>query len=343
MKQKERPLLGITIGDPGSIGPEVCTKALSNEYIYEICRPLLIGDTRVVAEAIDFCNLELTVNSCSAPDEGAYCHGGVDVLNLNNMPLNLLNYKMVTAKQGQASFDYVAKAIELAKAGDIDGTVTGPISKEAINEAGHHYAGHTEIYAELTNTADYAMMLVDNAFRVVHVSTHVSLRKACDRVKKERIITAIDLTHAALQQMGIASPSIGVACLNPHCGEGRLFGDEEEKEIIPAVIDAQGRGILVEGPLPADTVFVKMKGGMFDAVVVMYHDQGHIPAKLVGFHYDDKSKIWDKMSGINVTLGLPIIRASVDHGTAFDKAGDNSANPKSMLDAIELASVLSVS
>ncbi|HHD57410.1 MAG TPA: 4-hydroxythreonine-4-phosphate dehydrogenase PdxA, partial [Desulfobulbaceae bacterium] len=227
-----------------------------------------------------------------------------------------------------------------AMAGQIDGTVTGPISKEAIHGAGYHYAGHTEIYGSLTDTVDYAMMLVDNGFRVVHVSTHVSLREACDRVKKDRITTVINLTHSAVRQMGVSSPSIAVAGLNPHCGEGGMFGDEEMREILPAVREANARGLTVEGPIPADTVFVKMRGGMFDAVVVMYHDQGHIPAKLVGFQYNDRTKSWDSMSGVNVTLGLPIIRTSVDHGTAFDKAGDNCANPQSMVEAIKLAAVL---
>jgi len=343
LKNKNRPLIGITIGDPGGIGPEVCIKALCHKTIYTMCRPMVIGDAKIIKDAVKFCHLDLAVKSCSTPKEGSFSFGTIDVLDLNNMPLDQLQHKMITPQQGQASFEYVIKAIELAIAGKIDGTVTGPISKEAINAAGHHHAGHTEIYAGRTNTVDYAMMLTDDKFRVVHVSTHVSLREACDRVKKDRISTVIDLTNAALQQLGIHSPSIAVAALNPHCGEGKLFGNEDDNEILPAVLEARERGLNVEGPLPADTVFVKMKGGVYDAVVTMYHDQGHIPAKLVGFEYDDRTKKWSIMAGVNVTLGLPIIRTSVDHGTAFDKAGENSANPQSMLEAIKMAAALAKS
>ncbi|MBE0585174.1 MAG: 4-hydroxythreonine-4-phosphate dehydrogenase PdxA, partial [Desulfofustis sp.] len=228
----------------------------------------------------------------------------------------------------------------LALAGKIDGTVTAPISKAAINLAGFHSSGHTEIYGELTGTTDYAMMLSDGSFRVTHVSTHVSLREACDRVKKARIVKVIELTAATLRQLGIEQPRIAVAGLNPHCGEGGLFGTEDQTEIAPAVAAAVAEGITAEGPLPADTVFSKMQGGLFDAVVVMYHDQGHIPAKLVGFHYDEKTDTWDQMAGVNVTIGLPIIRTSVDHGTAYDRAGDGRANPQSMVEAIRLAARL---
>ncbi|MFO7708353.1 MAG: 4-hydroxythreonine-4-phosphate dehydrogenase PdxA, partial [Desulfobacterales bacterium] len=248
--------------------------------------------------------------------------------------------KQVTAEQGRASFEYVAKVIELAMAGEIDATVTGPINKAAINAGGFHYAGHTEIYAELTRTRDYSMMLAEGSFRVAHVSTHVSLKTACERVKKERVLTVIRLAHEALRQLGIRSPRIAVAGLNPHCGEGGLFGDEDDREIAPAVEAARSAGMLAEGPLPADTVFSKMRGGMYDLVVVMYHDQGHIPTKLIGFEYDDATGTWGQMAGVNITLGLPIIRVSVDHGTAFGKAGEGRANPQSMIAAVKLAARL---
>jgi 4-hydroxythreonine-4-phosphate dehydrogenase len=247
----------------------------------------------------------------------------------------------VTAEQGNASYEYVARVIELAMSGEIDGTVTGPINKAAIHAAGHHFAGHTEIYAKLTNTRDYCMMLTHNEFRVSHVSTHVSLREACERVKKGRIIRVIDLTDDALKKLGVAAPRIGVAGLNPHCGEGGLFGHEDDQEIRPAVDHAVRAGKHVEGPIPADTVFSKMKGGLYDAVVVMYHDQGHIPMKFLGFQYDQKTGQWGEMSGVNITLGLPIVRTSVDHGTAFGKAGEGRANPQSIIEAIKLAAMLS--
>ncbi|MGD8250823.1 MAG: 4-hydroxythreonine-4-phosphate dehydrogenase PdxA [Desulfobacterales bacterium] len=337
MSTGHRPILGITMGDPGGIGPEICAKALRDDAIYDICRPLVVGDAGVMGNAVDFCGLGLDVYSVVNPTDGAYRKGRIDVLDLTNMPMAELRHKTVTPLQGKASFEYIARAIALALAGDIDGTVTGPINKASINAAGFHYAGHTEIYAHLTRTRDYSMMLVEGGFRVTHVSTHVSLREACDRVKKERVETVVDLTHDALTRLGIPRPRIAVAGLNPHCGEGGLFGTEDDREIAPAVAAAREKGRLVQGPLPADTVFSKMRGGMFDAVVVMYHDQGHIPTKLVGFQYDDNTGTWGQMAGVNVTLGLPIIRTSVDHGTAFGKAGEGRANPQSMIEAVKLA------
>ena len=335
------PLLGITMGDPGGIGPEVCAKALNAPEIYTVCRPIVVGDAAVMANAAAFCDLDLTINACRTVRDGRFVSGALDVLNLDNLPMAELEHKTVTASQGRASFEYIERAIALALSGDIDGTVTGPINKAAVNAAGYHYAGHTEIYADKTGTTDYAMMLVDGDFRVSHVSTHVSLREACDRVTQARVQTVIQLTHATLKRLDIASPRIAVAGLNPHCGEGGLFGDEDDAQIAPAVAAARTDGIQAEGPLPADTVFSKMRGGMYDAVVVMYHDQGHIPAKLVGFKYDGATGAWSQMAGVNVTIGLPIVRTSVDHGTAFDKAGEGRANPQSMIEAIKMAAALS--
>jgi len=341
MPQSQKPLLGITMGDPGGIGPEICAKALDEANIYQICRPLIIGDAGIMTDAIRFSGLSLQVNPIDQPSSGRFQHGTIDLIDLANLSLDQLKHKQVDAQQGKASFEYIAKAIELALADQIDGTVTGPINKAAINAAGFHYAGHTEIYAALTHSKDYAMMLAEGDFKVVHVSTHVSLREACERVKQDRVLRVIQLTHDALLRLGIEAPRIGVAGLNPHCGEGGMFGDEDETEIAPAVKAAQGKGIQVEGPIPADTVFSKMRGGMYEAVVVMYHDQGHIPTKLIGFQYDDKTRTWGSMAGVNVTLGLPIVRTSVDHGTAFGKAGEGRANPESMIQAIRLAARLS--
>lgn len=340
MVRDKRPILGISAGDPGGIGPEVTAKALDHPEIYELCRPFVVVDAQVMGDALGFTKLALDLNEIRSPREGFFRHGTIDALDMDNMSMENLRYKEVTPQQGQASFEYVTKVIELALAGEIDGTVTGPINKAAINAAGHHFAGHTEIYAKLTRTRDYAMMLVHGDFRVVHVSTHVSLREACDRVKKERIIRVIDLTYDALLKLGISAPRIGVAGLNPHCGEGGMFGREDMEEIAPAVRHACESGKNVEGPIPSDTVFSKMKGGMYDAVVVMYHDQGHIPTKLMAFQYDQETDSWGAMSGVNVTLGLPIVRTSVDHGTAFGKAGEGRANPQSMIEAIRLAALL---
>ena len=337
---KARPIVGISVGDPGGIGPEVTVKALAVPRVYEQCRPLVIGDASAVRDALRFTGLSLAVNAVDAPEKGIYKLGVVDVLDMGNMPIDQVQYGVVTAQQGRASFEYVAKNIELAMARRMDATVTGPINKAAINEAGFHFAGHTEIYAKMTGTRDYAMMLAEGNFRVAHVSTHVSLREACDRVTRERVLRVIELSHDALLKLGVANPRIAVAGLNPHCGEGGLFGTEEEREIMPAIADAVAKGMNVTGPVPPDTVFSKMAGGMFDLVVVMYHDQGHIPIKLKGFTYDEETGQWGAVAGVNITLGLPIVRVSVDHGTAFEIAGQGKANPDSMLDSIELAAWL---
>ncbi|MEX1329769.1 MAG: 4-hydroxythreonine-4-phosphate dehydrogenase PdxA [Desulfobacterales bacterium] len=341
MVDDKRPILGITIGDPGGIGPEITAKALNKKEIYELSRPVVVGDYRVMEDVLRFTDLKLTLNPVGSIQDACGAHGIMDILDLKNMPLDRLRYKEVTSEQGRASFEYVAKVIELAMEKKIDGTVTGPINKAAIHAAGHQYAGHTEIYATLTGTRDYSMMLTHGNFRVTHVSTHVSLREACDRVKKDRVMRVIDLTWDALQNFGVSRPRIGVAGLNPHCGEGGMFGQEDDAEILPAVASARCKGYDVEGPIPADTVFSKMKGGMYDAVVVMYHDQGHIPMKFLGFQYDEKTGQWGEMSGVNITLGLPIVRTSVDHGTAFGKAGEGRANPQSMIEAIQLGAMLS--
>jgi len=331
-----RPILGISVGDPAGIGPEITAKALAVSHTYEICRPLVVCDLKVMEEAVSFSGLDLTCNAVKTPVEGLYEYGTIDVLDMNNVDMSQLAYKTVSAMAGKASYEYIEKVIQLAMDGQIDATITGPIHKEAINAAGIHEAGHTEIYARLTGTKDYAMMLAEGDFRVVHVSTHVSLQEAINRTKKERIGTVIDLADKALKKMGIEHPRIAVAGLNPHAGEGGMFGREEIDEIIPAIEKARGEGKIVEGPIPPDTVFSKMKGGQYDIVVVMYHDQGHIPTKLAGFNYDITSNTWLSMSGVNITLGLPIIRSSVDHGVAFGKAGEGRANPESMLQAIEM-------
>jgi 4-hydroxythreonine-4-phosphate dehydrogenase len=337
---KDRLFVGISVGDPAGIGPEITAKALASQEIYEICRPLVVAEAEMMGDAIRFSKLDLKIHSVFSPKEGLYQYGAIDLLDLKNIDAKSIRHKTISADYGRASFEYVKKVIALALAKEIDATVTGPISKEALNIAGFHYSGHTEIYADLTRTRDYAMMLVHDHFRVIHVSTHVSLREACDRVKKDRIHRVINLGYDAVTRLGIQSPRIAVAGLNPHAGESGMFGREEIEEIEPAIHQAQREGLKVEGPIPPDTVFSKMQGGQYDLVVVMYHDQGHIPTKLIGFQYDDKTKTWGSMSGVNITCGLPIIRVSVDHGTAFGKAGEGRANPQSMIQAIKIAAQL---
>ena len=331
-----KPILGISVGDPAGIGPEITAKAMAEKGVYDICRPLAVCDLAVMEEAIRFSGLDLKTNAVLSPADGKYELGTVDVLDMKNVNIDELKYGTVSAMCGKASYEYIEKVVQLAMANEIDATITGPINKEAINSAGIKEAGHTEIYARLTGTKDYAMMLAEGDFRVVHVSTHVSLQEAINRTKKERVYRVAKLANEALKKLGIAEPRIAVAGLNPHAGENGLFGNEEKLEIIPAIEQAVAEGMNVTGPLPPDTIFSKMKGGQFDIVVVMYHDQGHIPTKLSGFNYDKATDTWLSMSGVNVTLGLPIIRSSVDHGTAFGKAGEGRANPESMVQAIEM-------
>lgn len=335
-----RSLVGISVGDPAGIGPEVTAKTLALPEIYEICRPLVVAETEMMRAAVKFSKLSLDLNPVTSPREGRYEAGILDVLDMQNIDGQSIRYQQVSAECGRASFEYVQKVIELALAHEIDATVTGPINKEAVNLAGFHYAGHTEIYAKLTRTKDYAMMLMHEHFRVIHVSTHVSLREACNRVKRDRVYQVVQLAQTTLQRLRIDTPKIAVAGLNPHAGENGLFGREELDEIRPAIQQAIQEGIRVEGPFPADTIFSKMQGGQYDIVVVMYHDQGHIPTKLLGFQYDEKTDTWGTISGVNITCGLPIIRVSVDHGTAFDKAGEGRANPESMIQAIRIAAQL---
>lgn len=341
--KNRRPILGISAGDPAGIGPEITVKALLHSELYELCKPLVVCDAGIMKQIVALCGFKVKVNAITQPSDGIYQPGTVDVLDMKNVDPDKFQFNTVSEMNGKASFEYVAKVIELAMAGSIDATITGPIHKEAIQKAGFHFAGHTEIYGELTKTKDYAMMLADKHFRVVHVSTHVSLAEAIRRVKKERILKVIQLAHNALKRMEIETPRIAVAGLNPHAGENGLFGTEEIDEIIPAIEAAKKMGIHAEGPFPPDTIFPKMNGGQYDIVVCMYHDQGHIPTKLLGFNYNHEKQVWEGLSGVNITLGLPIIRVSVDHGVAFDKGGKGEANPESMIQAIRYGAKLCAS
>jgi 4-hydroxythreonine-4-phosphate dehydrogenase len=338
--RNRKPILGITMGDPASIGPEVAVKALSEASVYKSCRPLLIGDASICEKALRYCGLDLKVNAVKSVEDARFELGAIDVYDLEYASDEIVTGQNSIAA-GDAAFRSVVTAIELAMSGMIDGTVTGPINKESIHMAGHEFAGHTEIYAHYTDTKKYGMLLVEDDLRVIHVSTHVSLRKACDLVKKERIGDTIDLIVLACKQLGISDPKIGVAGLNPHASDGGLFGDEEELEIIPAIEAAKAKGYRVEGPVPADTLFPKAIGGVYDGIVAMYHDQGHIPFKVVGFNWDKSARQMKSVKGVNITLGLPIIRTSVDHGTAMEIAGRGIASADAMLLAIRYAVNLS--
>lgn len=329
------------MGDPASIGPEIAVKAVLEEKIHAICRPLLVGDAGVFHQTISRLKADARIHTVQKVQEAGFRFREPDVLDLQNVDVDALQLGKVSSMAGNASFEAIRKVIALALAGEVDATVTGPINKKSINEAGHHFAGHTEIYAHDTHTDKYAMLLVEDNLKVIHVSTHVSLRQACDLVKKDRILEVIDLLHDGLIQLGERNLKIGVAGLNPHAGDSGLFGEEDDQEIVPAVEEAMRRGYDVEGPVPADTMFSKAATGYFGGVVAMYHDQGHIPFKLSGFKWNAKKKQMDSVKGVNITLGLPIIRTSVDHGTAFEIAGKGIASPDAMILAIEHAVQLS--
>ncbi len=333
----KKPIIGITMGDPAGIGAEIAVKALGNEEIYRKSKPIVIGSKSVIDDALKFIPSNLKLNVIKNTEEIKGEFGIINLIDLDNIKLDEFNYGKASAKAGQASLEYIYKGIDLAMGGLVDAVVTGPIHKEAIKAAGSPYVGHTEIFATRTKTKNYAMMLADDNLRVIHVSTHVSLRQACDLVKKKRVLTVIRLAEKALKDLGIKNPKIGVAGLNPHAGEGGLFGNEEHKEIIPAIEQAKKENIIVDGPVPPDTIFSKVIGGQYDIAVVMYHDQGHIPMKVTGFKYNKSTNKWSSMSGVNVTVGLPIIRTSVDHGVAFGKAGEGRANEESMVEAIKMA------
>jgi 4-hydroxythreonine-4-phosphate dehydrogenase len=337
----QQPIIGITMGDPASIGPEIAVKALLNKKIYAICKPLLVGDAEVFRDIVRRLQLPVTINAVSAVAQANFTQGEIDVFDLKNVDISKLQFGEISAMAGNASFEAVKKVIDLALAGAVDATVTGPINKKSINEAGHHFAGHTEIYAHYTGTQKYAMLLVEENMRVIHVSTHVSLRQACDLVKKPRIIQVIELLHNGLLQLGVTNTKIGVAGLNPHAGDSGLFGTEDDAEIRPAVEEAKQLGYDVDGPVPADTLFSKAATGYYGGVVAMYHDQGHIPFKLTGFSWNAQKKQMDSVKGVNITMGLPIIRTSVDHGTAFEIAGKGIASADAMILAIEAAVQLS--
>ena len=334
----KKPIIGITMGDPASIGPEISVMALTDPKVLELCDPLIVGDAAVMEDAVKVvCPGEVQIRAVHQVSEAVFEPGVINVLDLGLVDMEKLVYGQVSAMCGEAAFRYVEKVIQLAMDGEIDATVTNALNKAAINLAGHHFAGHTEIYAHYTNTKNYTMMLAHENLRVVHISTHVSLREACDRVKKDRVLKVIQIADDACRRLGMEHPRVAVAGLNPHSGEGGLFGREEIEEITPAIEEARALGIRVDGPVPPDTVFSKARGGWYDIVVAMYHDQGHIPLKVTGFVYNQEKGRWDNVAGVNITLGLPIIRASVDHGTAFGHAHQGLANPVSLKNAIDYA------
>ena len=331
------PVLGITMGDPAGIGPEIAAKALADPVVRKAARLLVIGDARVMTTAARLARADLAVRPLGRLADATWAPHLVEVLDLGNADPAAFAVGRVSALCGRAAYEYIERGVRLALAREIDAIVTAPISKEALAAAGLAHSGHTEILAELTGTRAYAMLLMGRDLRVIHVTTHVALRRVPDLVTRERVHRTIRLGHEAMRRLGLAAPRIAVCGLNPHAGEAGLFGDEEQLTIGPAIAEARVEGIDATGPYPADTLMSRARGGEFDCVVAMYHDQGHTPVKTLGFRYDEATKTWTGMSGVNVTVGLPILRVSVDHGTAFDRAGRGTANPESMVEAITVA------
>lgn len=325
-----KPRVGVTMGDAAGIGPEIILKAFGRAEVRAAADYVVYGSPDAMKRAASAVGWKGKLRTVSGPADCRFEDGVLEVIECAPLPEGSYRVGELSAACGELAFQSIRRAIEDALAGRIDATATAPINKEALSLSGHKFAGHTEIYAHFTSTKDYTMLLMEGNLRVAHVSTHVSLRDAIDLVKKERIVAVVKLLHDALIGMGIESPRIAVSGLNPHAGEGGLFGREEIEEIAPAVKAAAELGAV--GPFPPDTVFSRAAGGEYDAVVAMYHDQGHIPLKMAGFRYGGADG--PRVSGINVTLGTPVIRCSVDHGTAFDRAGKGVADEGSMVTAM---------
>ena len=325
-----RPIIGVTLGDIAGIGPEIVVKSLLVQRVYGKCRPVIIGDTRVVTQAARISNLHPKVNSVNAVTECEFKHEIIDVLDLHNVDPRRIRIGKINVEAGKAAAQYIHEAVKLALQKEIHSVATAPINKEAMNKAGFSYPGQTELFVALSKVKDAEIMLISKHFRIVHVTRHVPLNRVAEMITKERVLRAIRFAQTGLTGLlGIQAPTIGVSALNPHCGDGGLLGLEEINEIEPAVKSAQREGINAIGPISVDAILRVARKRSFDGVVVMYHDQGHIAVKMLGI-----------TRGVNVTLGLPIIRTSVDHGTNFGKAGKGTADPTSLIQAIKLASVM---
>lgn len=323
------PIIGITMGDAAGVGPEIIIKALQHKSIYEQCRPVVIGDARIMQRAIEVVHATgLQIHLIQDMKDAQFTYGTVDCLDLNLLPEDL-PFGKLSAAAGNAAFHYISKAVELAQAGLIDAICTAPLNKEALHKGGHIYPGHTEILADLTGTTEYSMMLSTDKLKVIHLTTHVGLLKAIEMITPVRTFNVIQLAYDTLKRAGNNNPRIAICGINPHAGENGLFGNGEEAEkLVPAIEKAVSLGMDVTGPYPADTLFYRAMRGDFDMVVACYHDQGHAPVKVLGIE-----------AGVNITVGLNggIIRTSVDHGTAFDIAGLNIADERSLIAAIHSA------
>ena len=323
------PAVAITMGDAAGVGPEVIMKSLAHADLYDRCRPLVVGDARRLGKAGRIVGMDLAVRSVERVEDARFESGTVDCLDLGLIPAGH-PFGTLSPVSGEAAYRYIERATRLVQAGEADAICTAPLSKEALHAAGHTYPGHTELLAHLTGTPEVSMMLVAPKLRVIHVTTHVGLMDAIRRIEPGLVGRVIARGRETLVKAGLAEPRIGVCGINPHAGENGLFGQgEEEEKIIPAVRACQARGWTVDGPLPADTLFFRAARGDFDLVVAMYHDQGHGPVKVMGLE-----------AGVNITVGLPVVRTSVDHGTAFDIAGTGVADEGSLVEALRQAADL---
>lgn len=322
----DKPIITIPIGDPAGIGPEIVVKALKDKEIYNISRPLVVGDKGVLQDIMKICDINYDINSIEIPSKGLYQLGTIDLIDMKNIDMGRFQYGVESAMCGRAAFEYIEKCIALALDKEVEAVATSTINKRSLKKAKINYIGHTEIFAGLTNTIDPLTMFEVRGMRVFFLSRHVSLREACDMVTKERMLDYIVRCTEALKQIGVYDGVMAIAGLNPHSGEEGLFGNEEVKEVMPAIAEAQKMGYNVEGPIGADSVFHLALQGKYNAVLSLYHDQGHIATKTLDFERT-----------IAVTNGLPFLRTSVDHGTAFDIAGKNLASEISMIEAIKLA------
>jgi len=322
------PIIGITMGDAAGVGPEVVMKALAHREVFDSCRPLVIGDVKQLARAGKLLNLKSDIQSIQKPQDGKFKSGTLECIEVGSLPVDI-PYGKVSAAAGEAAYLYIERSVKLALEGAIGAICTAPINKEALNAAGHHFPGHTEILAALTGTPEVSLMLFSPKLRVIHVTAHMGLLDAIERIDAELVGRTISRGRELVMRAGSKEPRIGVCGINPHAGEGLFGRGEEQTKIAPAIAAARARGWNVEGPLPADALMYRAARGDFDLVVAMYHDQGHGPVKALGLEH-----------GVNVTAGLPIVRTSVDHGTAFDIAGTGKADEQSMLEALRYAALL---
>ena len=330
MAEVKKPVIAITMGDPCGIGSEVVAKALGSGQVYPACRPVVVGNSRSMEEAVKLTGVSLKVREVESLIEAGLSPDWVDVVDIHNLDPQDVTVGKVSPACGKAAMQWVSRAAEMALAGEVNALATAPVNKEAASLAGYKSIGHMELLQQMSGAPNVATMLMTGRLWVVHLTTHRSLRVACDYVTKDGILAKLELTHSSFAQWGSRNPRIGVAALNPHNSDGGLLGNEEAEEIAPAVEEARSRGIEALGPIPADIIFHQAIQGTYDVVLAMYHDQGHIPVKVHGFE-----------RSITANLGLPFVRTSVDHGTAFDIAGKGIAHHDSMLEAIRVAVALS--